>query len=75
MNIKCEIELDTETGNYGFKVNNLAEPGEAVDYLRYLEEKLGVPIAVVSTGPRREETMIRGTSDLTDRLRGIIRSS
>jgi len=47
-------------------------PGEALDYLTYLEGKIGVPIAVVSNGPRREETMIRGTGALAERLRGII---
>jgi len=47
-------------------------PAEALDYLRYLEEKVGVPIAVVSNGPRREETMIRGNTALSARLRTII---
>jgi len=47
-------------------------PAEALDYLNYLEGKVGVPIAIVSNGPRREETMIRGNSTLSERLRGII---
>jgi len=47
-------------------------PTEALDYLHYLEEKVGVPIAIVSNGPRREETMIRGNSALSERLRSII---
>jgi adenylosuccinate synthase len=47
-------------------------PAEALDYLKYLEEKVGVPIAVISNGPRREETMIRGNTALADRLRTII---
>ena len=56
-------------------VTNEADlPTEALDYLRYLEEKVGVPIAVVSNGPRREETMIRGKTALADRLRSIIGS-
>jgi len=50
--------------------NNL--PPEARDYLAYLDEKLGVPAVIVSTGPRREETLVRGNSELADRLRGII---
>ncbi|HSL18344.1 MAG TPA: adenylosuccinate synthase [Methylomirabilota bacterium] len=45
---------------------------EAVDYLAYLEEKVGSPIAVVSTGPRREETLVRGDSPLTARLRDLM---
>ena len=47
-------------------------PPEALDYLGYLEEKVGVPIAIVSNGPRREETMIRGNTELSDRLRKMI---
>ncbi len=47
-------------------------PPEALDYLRTLEGKIGVPVVVVSNGPRREETMIRGDSALADRLRSII---
>ena len=50
-------------------------PAEARDYLRYLEEKIGVPIAIVSNGPRREETMVRGTTALSERLRSIIGSN
>jgi len=47
-------------------------PPEALDYLRYLEDVVGVPIAIVSNGPRREETMIRGNTELSARLRKII---
>jgi adenylosuccinate synthase len=47
-------------------------PAGAVAYLHALERRLGVPIAIVSTGPRREETLIRGDSALTARLRSII---
>jgi adenylosuccinate synthase len=47
-------------------------PEESVAYIGYLEEKLGVPVVIVSTGPRREETLVRGDSVLSNRLRGII---
>jgi adenylosuccinate synthase len=47
-------------------------PTEALDYLNYLEGLVGAPIAVVSNGPRREETMIRGNTALSERLRKII---
>jgi len=45
---------------------------DAESYIRYLEDKLGVPAVIVSTGPRREETLVRGTAELASRLRGII---
>ena len=32
--IRCEIELDLETGAYGLKVNNLTKPGERIDYAK-----------------------------------------
>ena len=47
-------------------------PPEASSYLAYLEEKIGAPAVIVSTGPRREETLIRGDSTLADQLRSII---
>ena len=34
-------------------------PKEFNDYIAYLEEKLGVPITIVSVGPDREQTIIR----------------
>ena len=36
-------------------------------YVRFLEERLGVPVVLVSTGPRREETIVRA-GDALDRL-------
>jgi adenylosuccinate synthase len=45
---------------------------EAESYIRFLEEKIGAPAVIVSTGPRREETLIRGDSDLATQLRSII---
>jgi adenylosuccinate synthase len=47
-------------------------PAEAKSYLAFLEEKIGAPAVIVSTGPRREETLIRGDSALADQLRSII---
>jgi len=32
-------------------------PAAARDYLRYIEEKTGVPMSIVSVGPKREETI------------------
>jgi adenylosuccinate synthase len=47
-------------------------PAEAKDYLAFLEEKIGAPAVIVSTGPRREETLVRGNSELSEQLRSII---
>jgi adenylosuccinate synthase len=35
-------------------------PQAAKDYVRRIEDELEVPISIVSTGPRREETIVRG---------------
>ena len=53
-------------------VDEAALPDGARAYLQYLEDQLGVPIALVSTGPRREETMARGSSPLAVRIREIL---
>jgi adenylosuccinate synthase len=37
-------------------------PGKAKDYLAYLEEKTGVEVGCVSTGPERNQTIIRAGS-------------
>jgi adenylosuccinate synthase len=47
-------------------------PAEAKSYLAFLEEKIGAPAVIVSTGPRREETLVRGDSGLANQLRSII---
>jgi len=47
-------------------------PAEAEAYIRFLEDKIGAPAVIVSTGPRREETLIRGNSELSEQLRSII---
>jgi adenylosuccinate synthase len=44
-------------------------PAEARDYLRFLEERTGVEVGGVSTGPERNETIIRPGSKL-ERLIG-----
>ncbi len=44
-------------------------PAEARAYLRFLEERTGVEVGGVSTGPERNETIIRGGSKL-ERLIG-----
>lgn len=43
------------------KMTSEAEfPQEFNDYVKFLEEKLGVPITIVSVGPDREQTIVRG---------------
>jgi adenylosuccinate synthase len=34
-------------------------PQQARDYIRFIEDETGCPISVISTGPRREETIVR----------------
>jgi len=34
-------------------------PQQAKDYIRFIEEEIGARISIVSTGPRREETVLR----------------
>ena len=43
-------------------------PQAAQDYLRYLEEKTGIEVGAVSTGPEREQTIIRKGSKLESLL-------
>jgi len=50
-------------------------PGEAREYLRFLEANLGVPIVLVSTGPRRNETLITGKTTLAEQLRMLLGDS
>jgi adenylosuccinate synthase len=50
-------------------------PPETTAYLGFLEERLGVPVVLASTGPRRDETMIRGSGPLASSLRRIIQAS
>jgi len=47
-------------------------PPAARDYLRYLERHVGVPIVLVSTGPRREETMVRGDHPIARRIAEVM---
>lgn len=37
-------------------------PAAAKDYVRFIEDEIGCPIGIISTGPRREETIQRTTS-------------
>ncbi|MDH4093018.1 MAG: adenylosuccinate synthase [Cyclobacteriaceae bacterium] len=41
----------------GVSIENL--PGELNDYIKFLEDQLGVPISMVSTGPDRTQTVYR----------------
>ncbi|MEN8163052.1 MAG: adenylosuccinate synthase [Acidobacteriota bacterium] len=47
-------------------------PEGARAYLQFLEDQVGVPVAMVSTGPRREETMARGSSQMAGRIAEIL---
>jgi adenylosuccinate synthase len=39
-------------------------PQEARDYISLIEDQVGAPVVVVSTGPRREETILRAHAEL-----------
>lgn len=47
-------------------------PDAARAYLDHLEHRLGVPIVLVSTGPRREETMTMGEHPIARRLADVM---
>ena len=44
----------------GIQEDNL--PGELLDYIAFLEQHLGVPITIISTGPDRTQTIHRQTA-------------
>ena len=41
-------------------------PGRAKDYLKFLEDRTGVEVGGISTGPERSETIIREDSPVSD---------
>ena len=45
-------------------------PQNARDYLAVVEDEVGAPIGMVSTGPRREETILRDTPEVNRLLAG-----
>ncbi len=53
-------------------VDEKALPEGAQAYLKFLEDQVGIPIALVSTGPRREETMARGSSSMARKIAEIL---
>jgi adenylosuccinate synthase len=48
-------------------------PEAAKTYVARLEELLGAPAALISTGPRREETIVRAIAPLTGWLPGLVK--
>jgi adenylosuccinate synthase len=51
-------------------------PAAARGYVELIEQELGVPVSILSTGPRREETMVRDSAVLSrltsDRLAAVL---
>lgn len=45
-------------------------PAAARDYVRFIEDEVGAPVELVSTGPRREETIVRPGGFLEELLGG-----
>lgn len=59
---RCQPVYDTLPGWQSktvAKTQYQALPEKAKNYIAYLEEKLGVPIDIISTGPDRADTIIR----------------
>ena len=46
-------------------------PAQARAYISFLERQVGVPVVLVSTGPRRKETFALGDSNLASTLRRL----
>jgi len=44
----------------------------ALAYIRRIEELLGVPVVILSTGPRREETLILGDDVLSQHMKRLL---
>lgn len=59
---RCEPIYETLPGwraqTFGLK-SEKEMPSRAMDYIRLLEEYCGIPIAIISTGPDRDETIVR----------------
>ena len=47
-------------------------PSNAQKYVRFIEEQVGAPAVLISTGPRREETIWRGDSPFLSALPGPV---
>jgi adenylosuccinate synthase len=69
---ECEPIYETLPG-WKVKTSGLTDydslPGAAKDYVRRIEELCGAPVAMISTGPERAETIIRKDSPLTEWMR------
>jgi len=65
-------EVPGWTDNTVGLTNEADLPAAAKDYLAYLESLVGVPFVLVSTGPRREETMVRGDHPVARRLAEVM---
>jgi len=59
---ECEPVYETVPGWRQSTIGTTDEaklPSACQEYIRYLESVVGVPIALISTGPRRDQTIIR----------------
>lgn len=67
---RCEPVYTTVPGWRSSTVGTLdfdGLPAPARDYVRFLEKELDVTVHLISTGPRREETVLR-TDDWLDTI-------
>jgi adenylosuccinate synthase len=47
-------------------------PQQARDFLAFVEDEVGTPVGMVSTGPRREETIVRDAPEMTRLVSGRV---
>jgi adenylosuccinate synthase len=66
---ECEPVYETVPG-WKQNISGITEfeklPAEAISYIRRIEELCGAPVAMISTGPERTETIIREPSAVAD---------
>ena len=70
---RAEPVLETVPGWKSDTVGTLTYddlPAAAKSYIELLETRIGTPVGIVSTGPKREETIVRDTAEMSRLLAG-----
>jgi adenylosuccinate synthase len=69
VNVRYHVVPGWQQSTYGLK-DYARLPKKAQDYLRFLADQVGVEIAVVSTGPERDQTIWMATSRFASAVAG-----